>query len=95
MTVEQNNPKWVMYEAQETLKDLQKLAGCAGGGKKNETSSFQSSITPRLGEKDGKKILCCTCPFCKSEVEAVIEEGTITCPKCSAQAPWSENSLGE
>ncbi len=36
--------------------------------------------------------LCCTCPFCSREVEAVIGGGKITCPDCKASVPWSQQS---
>lgn len=34
------------------------------------------------------RILCCTCPYCKQEVEAVIKDGSITCPKCNKSVSW-------
>lgn len=37
-----------------------------------------------IGEK-----LCCTCPFCKQQVEAIIFLGQIHCPKCKKSAPWN------
>lgn len=36
--------------------------------------------------------LCCTCPFCSREVEAVIGGGKITCPDCEASVPYIQQS---
>ena len=33
--------------------------------------------------------LCCTCPFCKKQVEAEIGGGRIKCPECKKSAPYS------
>lgn len=35
----------------------------------------------------GAKILCCTCPYCLNQVEALILEGVIYCPHCKRSAP--------
>lgn len=43
-----------------------------------------------VSESGEKRILCCTCPFCEQQVEAIIEDGKITCPKCKKSAPWKE-----
>ncbi len=82
-----NSPMSVALDPRGTLEEMQQLAGCAGGGKDKDTVN---SITPRAGELGDKKILCCTCPFCKEKVEAEIKDGTITCPKCAKSAPWKE-----
>lgn len=72
------------YSASDALKKLQEIPGCAGGGVVN-------SVTPRETATENKKrILCCTCPFCNKEVEAEIESGRITCPKCTKSAKWKD-----
>lgn len=45
-----------------------------------------------MQEEFGKKerILCCTCPFCKKEVEAKISKGRIECPECRKSAKWED-----
>lgn len=45
-----------------------------------------------MQEEFGKKerILCCTCPFCKKEVEAKIAKGRIECPECRKSAKWED-----
>jgi hypothetical protein len=42
------------------------------------------------GESSEKKLLECNCPKCKQKVVAVIENGTITCPRkeCGNTAPY-------
>ncbi len=35
-----------------------------------------------------RKILCCTCPFCKRQVDAIIKDGMIICPKCYQKRSW-------
>lgn len=42
------------------------------------------------GDSNEKKLLKCTCPGCKHVVVAVIENGTITCPRkaCGNSAPY-------
>lgn len=34
------------------------------------------------------KILCCTCPFCGRQVEAIIKDGMIICPICHMSRSW-------
>ena len=75
------------YDAGDELKRLQQIPGCAGGG------NTMDSVTPReVKLEDNKKILCCTCPFCNEEVEAVIAGGRITCPKkgCGKSVKWKD-----
>ena len=73
------------FDPRAILADVQSIPGCAGGCKVN-------SLTPRMGI-EGKRILFCTCPFCGKEVEAVIEGGTISCPKCQKSAPWIDEEV--
>lgn len=35
------------------------------------------------------KILCCTCPFCGRQVNAIIKNGLIICPSCHRSRSWS------
>jgi len=78
-----------VYNAKETLGEMQKIPGCAGGG-------IIESVTPReskTANSSEKRTLCCTCPFCKEEVEAVIKNGRIICPRtkeCGKSAKWSD-----
>ncbi len=37
---------------------------------------------------EGKRILCCRCPFCGREVAAEIYEGKIHCPNCGRSKPY-------
>ncbi len=48
--------------------------------------SFFERPSLLIGEK-----LCCTCPFCKQQVEAIIFLGQIHCPKCKKSAPWNRS----
>lgn len=41
-------------------------------------------------ENVGTKILCCTCPFCNTKVEAEIYNGEIHCPNCKKSAPYKK-----
>ena len=50
------------------------------------------SETKEEGTSQEQTKLCCTCPFCSREVEAVIGGGKITCPDCKASVPWSQQS---
>lgn len=60
------------------------------------TSSFTVTSPLKASFLESSKILCCTCPFCKKQVEAVIEGGTISCPSCSKKADYSdEGTTGE
>lgn len=76
----------------EKLRDLgsepvrQVSGGCPGKSGADSNSPFSVS---EFGEK---RILCCKCPFCEKEVEAVIANGKITCPnpKCGKSVPWSD-----
>jgi hypothetical protein len=43
---------------------------------------------PVVSISSEKRILCCTCPFCKEQVEAVIEKGKIHCPKCKKEVDY-------
>ncbi len=36
-----------------------------------------------------QKILCCTCPFCGKQVDAIIKDGMIICPKCHRKRSWN------
>ncbi|RJQ27428.1 hypothetical protein C4577_01185 [Candidatus Parcubacteria bacterium] len=42
-----------------------------------------------FGPSSERKILACKCPSCERQVNAVIENGKITCPKCSASADYN------
>lgn len=46
----------------------------------------------QMQQEFGKKerVLCCTCPFCKREVEAKIARGRIECPNCKKSAKWND-----
>lgn len=50
-------------------------------------SSYRALNKALFGEQT---TLCCKCPFCDEEVEAVISEGKITCPDCGKSAPWNQ-----
>lgn len=76
-----------LFSPREILDDMQEIRGCAGGGR------VIKSLIPRFG--DERRTLCCTCPYCKEQVEAIIEDGTIKCPKCLKEAPWSDEGLSE
>ena len=76
------------YGTQE-VREIQ--AGCGKSGGYDLTESQGDSVNS-VSEFDPKKekILCCTCPFCKRAVEAVISKGRITCPECNKSAKWSD-----
>lgn len=67
------------------------FSGGLSGGSGIETMSSPFSVADKDPNKttQEKTILCCTCPFCKQEVEAVIGGGRITCPNCEKSASWS------
>lgn len=67
------------------------FSGGLSGGMGMETMSSPFSVLDKDPNKNTqeKTILCCTCPFCKQEVEAVIGGGRITCPNCEKSASWS------
>jgi len=70
----------------QVVEEVQKLPGCAGGGNKSSTTS----ITDRA-VSFGSETICCKCPFCGEQVEAVISNGRIWCPNklCKKSAPYS------
>lgn len=47
-----------------------------------------NSLSPKSRSGPSEKSLNCTCPSCGRKVEAIIENGTITCPECNASAPY-------
>jgi len=83
------------FDPGQTLHEMQTLRGCAGGGGAAGEIKIVNSITPRISEASDSKVLCCTCPFCKKQVEATISNGKISCPECNASADWSETAGGE
>jgi len=65
-----------------------KSGGFDLGGQLGFTSSpFSVSEFGNIKSSD-KQTLCCTCPFCKEQVEAVIGGGKIKCPNCKKEAAW-------
>lgn len=87
----------ILFDPRAVLDDMRQLAGCAGGGGRGVMDSAGTARAISFYEGD-KKILCCKCPFCKQEVEAVIAGGKITCPSCDASAPYTppeEQTAGE
>lgn len=73
----------------QIMQKVRMLPGCAGG---EDSVTSVESITERSAFTSSE-ILCCTCPFCNKEVEAVISGGRITCPKCNESAPWNKSRL--
>lgn len=75
----------------DALEEAGNRPGCQGGTKKKKTVT---SLGDRLGEVSfgDKKILCCTCPFCGQQVEAIIAGGQIMCPECGASADYQDDS---
>lgn len=53
----------------------------------NKAGAFE--VLFQNSQIEGSRTLCCTCPFCKKEVEAPIKNGKIHCPKCGESASWS------
>lgn len=93
----------ILFDPREILSEMKELAGCAGGGGGSigrggrgiiDSAGIARAIKFYEGDK---KILCCTCPFCKTKVEAVIEGGRISCPnpECGKSAPYEEQTTGE
>lgn len=76
-----------------TLHEVQQLIGCNGGGSTSKSQIFTRSLSPRAAGNselpESEETLCCTCPFCNTEVEAVIAKGRIYCPHCKESAPYS------
>lgn len=73
------------------------MIGCGFSGGLSRGMGMEAMSSPfSVSDKDPNKttqektILCCTCPFCKQEVEAVIGGGRITCPNCEKSASWSK-----
>lgn len=54
---------------------LQTRSGCSHAPNKKKSSSET-------------KILCCRCPFCGHQVEAIIKDGMIICPACHMSRSW-------
>ena len=67
----------------------QAMIGCGSSGGFNVDANSPFSVKDKDNKNAGdKKILCCTCPFCKEQVEAEIGGGRITCPNCKKSASW-------
>jgi|GEM_PF-4336645 len=66
----------------EVLEQAAQAAGCAGGGRKKAESSSEAGL--------GEKTLNCKCPFCGEQIDAIIANGKITCPReeCGRSAPY-------
>jgi len=71
--------------------------GSCGIGGGNESSlltpmDYQNKLGKNSNEFSSTRdrVLCCTCPFCKREVEAKISGGRIKCPECLKSAEWSD-----
>lgn len=67
------------------------------GGVSCPAASSSNSLANSLKQGDSmsktlneKRILCCTCPKCKKEVDAEISGGKIHCPNCKATASWKD-----
>lgn len=71
------------------IQEVRQVSTCCPGKSGADIESTPYSVS-EFGEK---RTLSCTCPFCGEKVVAVIENETITCPKCEKSAPWKENSL--
>lgn len=71
----------------QILEEVRQLPGCAGGGC-NVTST--ESITNRVSTFGEQTTLSCKCRFCGEQVEAIITNGKIYCPRkeCGKSAPW-------
>ncbi len=92
----------------ENVRQVMTFCGMSGGMKAsgpfgtpvNEATVNTWSFTAKKGIAETNEStslqettkLCCTCPFCRREVEAIIEGGKITCPDCDASVPWSQQS---
>jgi len=91
------SPITTMYFVKQEIRDYgykevkEVRAGCgiSGGFDLKETQNNSSYSVSEFDPKK-EKILCCTCPFCKKEVEAKIAKGKITCPECSKSASWND-----
>lgn len=69
------------FDAQETLEEMRKIAGCAGGG--NKKKEIVTSVTPRLGfqdPKDDDEQEWFNCPKCGYKADGPIGN---TCPGCN------------
>lgn len=67
------------FDPQAQLEELQKIAGCAGGGKKKK--NILNSLTPRIGlEKDDEEQEWFNCPKCGYQADGPIGN---TCPGCN------------
>ena len=68
-------------------KNLPPIArgSCGAAGDKTPTPM---EMQEQFGKKE--RMLCCTCPFCKKEVEAKIAKGKIECPNCKKSAKWED-----
>jgi hypothetical protein len=76
----------------QIIEQVQQLPGCAGNGNKSSVTSITDRVVSLFGNETSlsSDTLCCTCPFCNKEVEAVISEGKISCPNCKKSATWSK-----
>ncbi len=78
--------KYVTFGA--ILNKVATIPGCAGGGNNDGKTSWMNSLAPRKGTLE--ETLCCTCPYCGKQVEAIIAGGTITCPDCKTSVSYSK-----
>ncbi len=68
------------FDAQDTLEEMRKIAGCAGGGKKK---NILNSITPRTGfNKDDDEQEWFSCPKCGYRASGPIGNGPCPNPEC-------------
>lgn len=49
---------------------------------------LRPDLLSQVSTKTEKSVLPCTCPFCNKKVNAKIENGKITCPRCNKSAPY-------
>lgn len=77
--VPNREPGFLSFNPFERLKELQKIGGCAGGGK-NEKSIIES-VAPRVGEvANNNSQEWFTCPKCSYKADGPIGN---TCPGCN------------
>ncbi len=67
------------FNANETLEEMKKLAGCAGGGG-NKNKNIIYSLTPRLGNTSNNSQEWFSCPKCSYKADGPIGN---TCPGCN------------
>lgn len=78
----------VAFYGQQEVRTVKTPCGESGGYDVDRTPGVKPFSVAEFGKSE--RVLCCTCPFCKKEVEATIADGRIACPNCKKTASWKD-----